>query len=146
MTFRRIIIRLLVCLLIPGLLASSASASNYVWCVSADGDHAVLEFAPTGDCSLDECIPTTDGVATPDFEADPDGCGPCLDVSSSHQWNVSRGRQGDVPVELPADLPLVVLDAFNPLPERTLNPHRLVDPPPRIPEPIVHHRTIVLLI
>jgi len=146
MSFRRIISQLLVCLLIPSLLASSASASNYVWCVSADGDHSVLELALAGDCSQDDCMPSTASVATPGLEADTDGCGPCLDISSSHQWNVSRCRQGDIPADLPADLSLVVLDAFNPLPERTLNPYRLVAPPPRIPDPLLHHRTIVLLI
>lgn len=136
----------LVCLLIIGLLAGSASPSNYVWCVSADGDHAALEFAPTGDCSQDDCMPTTDGIATSGFETDTDDCGPCLDISSSHQWNVSRSRQGDVPIEIPVDLFLVVRDISSPLPERILNPHRLVDPPPRIPEPILQHRTTVLLI
>lgn len=136
----------LVCLLITGLLAGSASAGNYVWCVSADGGHSVLEFAPTGDCSQDDCIPTTDGIAAPGFEAGSDDCGPCRDISSSHQWNVSRSRQGDLPVDSPADLFLVVRDIVTPLPERILNTHRLVDPPPRIPAPILQHRTTVLLI
>lgn len=147
MSFRRLINQLFACLLIIGLLASSASASNYVWCVSADGDHSVLEFAPSGDCSQDDCAPATDGIAVSALEADTaDGCGPCLDVSSAHQWNVSRSRAGDLSDDLPATLPLVVLEVFNPLPERLSNPHRLLDPPPRIPEQILHHRTTVLLI
>jgi len=147
MSFWRVINQLLACLLIIGLLASSTGASSYVWCVSADGDHAALEFVPSGDCSQDDCAPAADGIAVSTIEADTaDGCGPCLDVSSAHQWNVSRSRAGDFSVDLPAILPLVVLDVFNPLPERLINPHRLLDPPPRIPDQILHHRTTVLLI
>lgn len=147
MSFWRVINQLLNCLLIIGLLASSASASNYVWCVSADGDHSVLEFAPSGDCSQDDCSPAAEGIAVSALEANTaDGCGPCLDVSSAHQWNVSRNRAGDFSVDLPATLPLVALDAFNSLPEQFLNTYQLVDPPPRIPDQILRHRTTVLLI
>lgn len=146
MSFRRYFRLPLVCLLIIGLLAGSASASNYVWCVSADGDHTSLEFAPTGDCSQNDCLPATGDFAIPGFEAGTNGCGPCLDISSSHQGNVSRSRQGGVSVETPAALPSVVPDAFSFRPERIFPPYRGSDLPPRIPDPILHHRTIVLLI
>ena len=146
MSCRRLFNLALIPLLIIGLLASSASASSYVWCVSADGDHAVVEFAPTGDCSRDDCAPATAGVAPPGVTTDAAGCGPCLDISSAHQWNVSRGRPGEVPADSPAALPLAVPDVVNPVPARVLNSCRLVDPPPRIPAAIRLHRTTVLLI
>lgn len=145
MTIRRTFNLPLVCLLIIGLLAGSARASSYVWCVSTDGDHSVLEFAPAGDCSRDDCLPASDSVAAAALDATADDCGPCLDISSSHQWNVSRSRQVDV-AATPLDIAPDAVTARPSLPERSLATLRLVDRPPRVPAPLMHQRTVVLLI
>jgi hypothetical protein len=136
----------LVCLLIFSLLTTSASASGYIWCVSADGDHAALEFAQSGDCSLDNCVPAEDGATALALKIAADDCGPCLDISASHQWNVSRCRQNDAPLNIPADSPPVVVAACLPPAERTIPSHWLVDRNARTSGQLVHHRTIVLLI
>lgn len=146
MSVRRIFQLPLICLLIVSLLASSASAASFVWCVSADGDHSALEFAPGGDCSRDDCTRPLGGTAPSVLSPEDDDCGACLDIASSHGWNVSRTRQSDVAADLPADLAPVALTARTPLPQRILNSHRLVELPPRIPDPILHHLTIVLLV
>ena len=140
MSVQRIFQLPLICLLIVSLLAGSASAGSYVWCLSADGDHSALEFAPGGDCSGDDCT-------SPSVLGSEDGdCGSCLDITSSHSWNISRSRQSDEAVAPAAKLAPLALTAWIPLPQRILNSHRLVEIPPRIPDPILHQLTIVLLV
>jgi hypothetical protein len=133
------------CLLILSLLTSPVSTLGYVWCLSADG-HATLEAAMAGDCGLDNQFPLTADTLTPTLTGGADDCGPCLDVSPSHQWGAPRSRQDDTPVNLPAELATVTVAAHAPLPDRTLNNRPPVDALPRTPDPILHHRTIVLLI
>lgn len=135
----------IISLLALCLLTSPMSASGYVWCLSADG-HAEMEAALAGDCGLDTSTPTPDGLLLSALTAGSDDCGPCLDISSSHQWGSPRSRHEDLPVSLLADFVPAIVMASVPLPERTLNPCRIVDTSPRISEPILHHRTIVLLI
>lgn len=137
---RRIFQLPLICLLIVSLLTGSASAVNYVWCLSADGHHSAMEFAPGGDCSHDDC------TALSILDSEDETCGSCLDITSSHGWNVSRARHGDVTVATFAELAPANRSLWVPLPQRILNSHRLIDPPPRIPDPILHHLTIVLLV
>jgi len=146
MSFRRIINQLLVCLLIIGFLASSASAINHVWCVSANGEQTILEFAPTGDCSQDDCIPTAEDVATHGFIAGRDGFGPCLDVSSPTHLRSKRSRVLNAKLVLPtpaADQVVATLSLVN---SRVLSGQFPSPPPPRIPDAILLHRTVVLLI
>ena len=140
MSVRRIFQLPLIGLLIGSLLAGSASAGNYVWCFSADSDHSALEFAPGGDCSQGDC------TAPLVLGGEDDDCGSCLDITSSHGWNVSRTRQGDDAAAPAAKLAPLVLTDWIPLPQRILNSHRLIEIPPRIPDPILHHLTIVLLV
>ena len=133
------------CLLVLSLLTSPVSSLGYVWCLSADG-HATLEAAMAGDCGLDNQFPLTADTLTPTLTGGADDCGPCLDVSPSHQWGTPRSRQGDTPVSLPAELATVTVAAHTPLPDRILNNRPPVDAIPRTPDPILHHRTIVLLV
>ena len=133
------------CLLVLSLLTSPVSSLGYVWCLSADG-HATLEAAMAGDCGLDTPAPTTTDTFTPSLTGGADDCGPCLDVSPSHQWGAPRSRQGDTPVSLPAEFATVTVAAHTPLPDRILNNRPPVDAIPRTPDPILHHRTIVLLV
>jgi hypothetical protein len=146
MSFRRIVNQLLACLLIIGFLASSASAFNHAWCVSANGEHSILEFAPTGDCSQGDCPPTAEDSATPGFKADRDGFGPCLDVSSPPHWRSKRSRVLSAKLVLPppaADQVVATLSLAN---SRVLSGQFPSPPPPRIPDAILLHRTVVLLI
>jgi hypothetical protein len=131
-----------LCLLVLSLLTSPASSFGYVWCVSADGQ-ATLETALGGDCGMDTA---TGDSPEPSLAAEDDDCGPCHDVSVAHQWGSPRNRQSETPVSIPAELASVIVATHLSLSERLpINP-LAVDPTPRTPEPILHHRTIVLLI
>lgn len=132
-----------LCLLALGLLTSPASSLGYVWCLSADG-HAALEAAMAGDCGMDNPAPTPIDTPDPSLTVE-DDCGPCLDVSTSHQWGSPRSRQKETPVSIPAEFAPVAMAEYTFLPDRLLE--CLTDAaPPRTPDPILHHRTIVLLI
>lgn len=133
----------LLLLLIGSLLTSPASASGYVWCLSADG-HAALEEAWGGDCA----------AASPAAPADPaehslgrtDGeCGPCLDISSAHSWGTPRCRADADPAALPVP-PVAVATTPPVVAPASLSGRFPYAPLPRLSALILHHRTVVLLI
>ncbi|MCM2264423.1 MAG: hypothetical protein NDI73_04430 [Desulfuromonadales bacterium] len=132
-----------LCLLVLSLLTSPASSLGYVWCLSADG-HAALEAAMAGDCGMDNPAPIPVDTPDPALTVE-DDCGPCLDVSTSHQWGSPRSRQEETAVSIPAEFAPVAMAEYPSLPDPVLN-RPAVDAIPRTPDPILHHRTIVLLI
>lgn len=145
MTLRRLLHLPLVALLAVSLLVAPATASNYVWCFSADGGHSAVELAPAGDCSLARCGSAVDAVAASTLDAE-DDCGACLDITSSHHANVSRCRQDQHPASLPAEFVPTATVAL-PLPiGHGVTARTLISFPPRAPDALRQHRTIVLLI
>lgn len=146
MSFHRIIKQLLLGLLIIGLLASSASAFNHAWCVSADDEHSLLEFVPSFDCSLDDCVPTAEDVETPGFIAGTDGPGSCPDACSPPHWRSKRSRVLNAKLVLPPPAADQVVATLSLLNSRVLSRQFSSPPPPRIPDAILLHRTVVLLI
>jgi hypothetical protein len=122
-----------------------AAPSGYVWCVTADG-HSALEVAIAGDCAWDGHAETTESSAHVALSADDDSCGLCLDLSTSHHWVNGRPRQDELTVSLLVNIAPAAAVAAVPVPAGDPNTHRVVDSPPRIPETILYHRTIVLLI
>jgi len=134
-----------LCLLVLSLLTSPASSLGYVWCVSADGQ-ATLETALVGDCGMDAPALQAEGSPVLALTAATDDCGPCHDISHTPRWGSARSRNTEVPVSIPAPLVPFVVAAHDSLTGRFLNSSFFVDPTPRTPDPILHHRTIVLLI
>lgn len=135
----------LLCLLVLSLLTSPLSSLGYVWCLDADG-HATLEAAVAGDCGLDKPAPTTTDHPALSLTGGDDDCGPCLDVSPSHQWGSPRSRQVDTPSSFAAEFSPVTVATYSKLTQLSLNNHPSAATIPRTPDPILHHRTIVLLI
>jgi hypothetical protein len=136
----------LLCLLIISLLISPAVMSGYVWCVTEDG-HGFLEEAIAGDCAAGNHGEAAANIASAALSSeDDDGCGPCLDISTSHHWGNSRSRQDELQVSLLVGVAPTTVVAPVLLPDRDLNNHRVVETSPRIPDPLLHHRTTVLLI
>ena len=143
--FRRFLHLPLACLLALSLLTNPVSAFGYVWCLGDDG-HAVVETAMAGDCKVDCDAPFSANAPLLSVDADDDGCGPCLDVSTSHQYRTPNNRGDQTLItSLVAAAPVIVA-AYIPLPALSLNRNLFTDPPPRIPDLILHHRTTVLLI
>ena len=145
MMFRRILTLPLACLLVLSVLTNPASAYGYVWCLGTNG-HAVMETAVAGDCGVDCGAPSSAEAPLFSVDADADGCGPCLDVSTSHQYRTPNNRDDETLLISLAESAPVVVAVHILLPELSLNSKLFADPPPRIPDLILHHRTTVLLI
>ena len=145
MMFRRILHLPLACLLALSLLTNPVGAYGYVWCLGDDG-HAVVETAMAGDCKVDCDAPFSANAPLLSVDADDDGCGPCLDVSTSHQYRTPNNRDDETLIISLAEAAPVVVAVHMPLPELSLNSNLFTDPPPRIPDLILLHRTTVLLI
>jgi hypothetical protein len=145
MLIRHLLQLSLQCLLVLSLATSPASSLGYVWCLSADG-HTSLEAAMAGDCGLDNPVPTSAAAPAPALTGGADDCGPCLDISPSQQWGSPRTRQDGTPASFPAEFAAVTVAAHPPVPARLLNSPSVADVTLRTPDPILLHRTIVLLI
>ena len=112
----------ILCLLIISLLISPAITSGYAQVVTAD-NHSLRKAAVAGECASDNYVANT-----------------------AYRWGHSHPRQGHQSDSLLAGITPTAVLAHIPLPERNFNIHRVVDTSPRIPDQILHHRTIVLLI
>lgn len=69
----------------------------------------------------------------------------CIE-NPTYRWGNSPIRQGYHPVGPFAGMAPTTFLAQFPLPGRSLNARRVINPHPRISDYILHHRTIVLLI
>ena len=109
-------------LLIISLLINSAVTSGYVWGIAADKSSCRQE-AISAHYASDNYV-----------------------ENAAYRWGDPRTRQGHQPGSLLAGItPTTVVVPVPPV-ERHLNTHRIVTSPPRTPDHILHHRTIVLLI
>lgn len=142
---RLMAIFLVIGLLVIGLSLSPPATSGYVWCVTSDG-HSALEAAIAGDCAAGRHAEATVSIAHTSVAIDDDGCGPCLDVSTSHHWMNGRPRQDKLTVQFLVPIAPAAVVAATPVPEEKLKTHRIFDRSPGIPEPSLHQRTVVLLI
>jgi len=109
-------------LLIISLLITPAATSGYAQGVAAD-DRSLRNEVIAGDCASDKFI-----------------------ENAPYRWGKFPPRPGQQPGSLPASFLATTVAAQLPLPEHQLNSHRIINPTPRIPDLILHHRTIVLLI
>lgn len=109
-------------LLIISLLINPAVASGYALGVAADS-HSLRNETIAGDYAADYDV-----------------------ENAAYRWGNSHPRQSYQLGSLLANSPLPTGLAQVPLLECNLNTPRLINPSPRIPDQILHHRTIVLLI
>lgn len=132
-------------LLLVTLLPVGVSAEAVVFCFGADG-HAVVETVVAGDCRVDCTAPAPVEVPPPAMQDGDDGCGPCLDISSTHQWGSPRTFDGSIHIDFPVILPQAAVAIANDVVLQPIDNGLIIEPYPRIPEPILLHRTTVLLI
>lgn len=132
-------------LLLVALLPVGINAEAVVFCLGADG-HAIVETVMAGTCGVDCAAPAPVEVLPPAMKGGDDGCGPCLDISSSHQWGNPRPFDDSIHIKLPVMLLQAAVAIANDAVLQPINNGLIVEPTPRIPEPILLHRTTVLLI
>lgn len=135
----------MLCLLVICLLTSPMRSFGYVWCLSADG-HTELEAVVGGDCDRTPLAQAAIDLSALTLDDEGDDCGACLDVSPSPQWDSTRGRDGKTPASrITLSVPIAVAVLNHPVTPFFTN-GLVPESSPRVYEPVLHHRTTVLLI
>jgi len=129
------------------LLAGQAGAQGYVWCLGEDG-HTALEYAAGNSCNPDvgdQHSPGFQGDQIGPHSSQEDQCGPCLDVPASLEV---ASRSADAPKKLKVQIgsPPVVQSAPLRTSPSVFASAPCYQPPPRISQTILLHRTVVFLI
>lgn len=109
-------------LLVIILLISPAATPGYTWEVAAD-NHSLRNEAIAADCVSDNYVEST-----------------------LYRWGNSPPRKDQQSGSPFASVTSTTAETQVLLHERNLYTQRVINPSPRIPEQILHHRTIVLLI
>jgi hypothetical protein len=143
---RQILYKFTLLLLLPAFLAGSVGdAFGYAWCFGDDG-HSEIEYITVNGCGDEDAkengisnynVPTLHPAAI-------EHCGPCLDVSMQTSEAVFFKQLEKVP---PVAINFVSTDVFSfrfvPIIQLVAG-NRAAQPPPRISQTILAHRTIVL--
>jgi len=127
------------------LLTGQIGVQGYVWCLGEDG-HAALEYAAGGSCGPGAQPQDQDchGEVIFDLPSQEEHCGPCLDIP--HSLNAISKRTQDHKdfqshILFQSTAQVSAIPAFS----RTLTANLYPQPPPRISQAILSHRTVVLL-
>ncbi|MCM2265528.1 MAG: hypothetical protein NDI73_10105 [Desulfuromonadales bacterium] len=139
--------RLPLLLLALCLLSAPASSGSYVWCLGNDGE-AAFKIPRADDCCPEDA-PVQETTVSPSTSLCVQGMcadSQCLDLSSHPHWRSPRSRSFIAKSILPPPAPLLALASVTAPLSPPLSGHLNLSASPRIPEPILLHRTIVLLI
>lgn len=139
--------KLMVSLLLVAFLSTSmGTVFGYAWCVGDDG-HVEVSYA-TGDVCCGEGL---EGSIVDRFDAsstsqiNSNGCGSCLDFSAQHNEGVFFKRIKRVSTSTPGVLSVNSLSAKTMQSARLAVANSMPQPPPRIAQTLLAHRTVVLL-
>lgn len=130
-----------------GLLVGPGSFANQAWCLDSNGQ---TEFKVAGAknpcCPGEETTqPTAARVSTPFSVQGPDKDAQCLDISTHQHWRSHRGRSVTAKIVLiPAPFPIAA--SCTPPAANAAPVNSEIAFTPRVPESILLHRTVVLLI
>ena len=128
-----------------GLLAGPIASNGYVWCVAADGQARLMTEDANG-CCPDSAVSPTFRPPVVACETMATQCSPCFDVPVHSHWSSTRSRITNTqPVMFPP-VPRFVAAGSTVGDARELPDGLSPEPSPRVPELILHHRTIVLLV
>lgn len=130
-------------LVLLSLFSGLTGATSHAQCL-ADSTPEAVGTTDSGDCSAEGTEAPVSAAASvyPPSEE----CGPCFALSLNQAWRAPRTRSLAAKIVLPQLAPPPLVAAFS-APFLKTVVHRLKpDLPPRTPEPIRLHRTIVLLV
>jgi hypothetical protein len=126
------------------LLSGQAGVQGYVLCLGENG-HAALEYVDVSGCGAGEQQGHQDcQEENRDLHSHEEHCGPCLDLPASLEA-ASRRTQDHEDLTAQAWFPSAL--QVSPLPTfiRILTASLYPQPPPRVSQTILAHRTVVLL-
>lgn len=128
------------------LLTGQAGVLGYVWCLGENG-HSEFESVANKGCaatSPQQAQDCHDGKGALESHTQEDHCGTCLDIPACLDATSTRDQSQkgcDVSTGL-ASLPQISL---SPIFAQVLTKNLLAQPPPRVSQTILAHRTVVLL-
>ena len=133
--------------LLTFLFTGQAGAQGYIWCLGEDG-HSALEYAASDTCGPSpqqlEQTQQCHGEEIRETSAQEEHCGPCYDLPTTFEAASRRTQDRKdftAQIEFPATIQVASLPTF----ARTLTSNLYPQPPPRISQAILAHRTVVLL-
>jgi hypothetical protein len=135
-----------LCVLLFCLLVNPARAYDYVWCFGSGGHTALEEATQNGMCDKEAPVAPGCGFIECARETGARNCGPCLDITSSSPWGSTRSRDKGLSAGSPVLQLPVVVNVPTPSADHFLTDGHFPDSSPHIPQKILHHRTVVLLI
>jgi hypothetical protein len=136
----------LLCALVLCLLTSPGGALGFVWCIGADGhSHATPLTAADRDCCSAAQATHADGHAS-GLTDNAEDHGQCLHVAVTGQLGAGSSRDGQALDEAPATNRSPLFTSLQPWSGELLTNGLIPDASPRVSEPLLLHRTTVLLI
>lgn len=145
-SIRRLRLLPLLCVLLLCLLSSPGGALGFVWCIGADGhSHATPITGPATDCCSAAATTHADGHP-PGLLDNADDHGQCLHFAVTGQLGTGSSRDGRTLDDSPATSRAPTFIPAQSGSAQGLSNGLIPDAPPRVSEPLLHHRTTVLLI
>ena len=127
-------------------LTGPAGAQAYVWCLGEDG-HTALELAADKSCGNGADLQDRGCHGGDAFEPSlqDGGCGPCYDLSTTFDAASRRNQDHFKNFSLQEILPAGDRSFSVPPLGTVLTTNLFPQPPPRIEQTLLAHRTVVLL-
>ena len=128
------------------LVATIISMPGYAWCFGDDG-HIDVEYIAGSSCADEASTPNRsdnhDEVSL--SQSDEDHCGPCLDFDIQlNDATTTKRLENKAPVSLGA-IAITALPSISAQTVKLVVGNLVPQPPPRIAQSILNHRTVVLL-
>jgi hypothetical protein len=127
-------------------VATVVSMPGYAWCFGDDG-HVDIEYIAGSDCADDALAANLSDklYATSFSQSDEDHCGPCFDLDIQlNDATTTKRLENKAPVSLGA-IAITALPSLSAQTVKLLVGNLIPQPPPRIAQSILNHRTVVLL-
>lgn len=134
-------------LLLPVFLAATLlSLPGYAWCFGDDG-HLDVKYIAASGSAAEVSAPTRsdqhEGLSL--AQSDEEHCGPCLNfVIQLNDATATKRLENRAPVSIGA-IAISTLPSLSAQTVKMVIGNLLPQPPPRIAQSILHHRTVVLL-
>lgn len=128
------------------LVTGQVSVQGYVWCLGEDG-HAALEYAENNSCGAEpearqqDCHDEENALS--DLGQD-EHCGPCLDIPATLEVTSFHDKY-QKNLQAPPGLPITAQSLSSLAFSQALSTNQLAQPPPRVSQSLIAHRTVVLL-
>ena len=131
-------------LLLTFVLTTVGSVPGFAWCIGEDG-HFEIEYIATGDFGGGVTGSSGNMTGESSIQIDEDHCGPCLDFIFQSHEAMSANRPHHKTSKSHDVFALKIFPSITCQTVKLVVGNLVPQPPPRISQAILEHRTIVLL-